>query len=299
MVLDGHTHMFQERHILGELKKRIEEVNVDFTQLFERMTKLGIEKMVTLCEDESRINQTIIGSNELAVDLQQQYPEKIIAILGLEPMDRKDVFNKKKLDEFETLVKKHEGVKGVLLTPPFGHFKSNDRRAYPFYEKAVELDIAVYFHHTGGWGGAYGKWTGVHWAPLRYAQLEDLDDVVIDFPDLRINVEHLGKPSSEKLFALMNHAPNVYADITWALGHPTTTAWHLVMAKECHVIDRIFWGTDTVWNDIDMYMKFAKMGINYVQNDLNSILKKCGWPTLTQEEIEGILNQNVRKLLKI
>jgi len=97
----------------------------------------------------------------------------------------------------------------------------------------------------------------------------------------------------------MNHAPNVYADITWALGQPTTTAWHLVMAKECRVIDRIFWGTDTVWDDVDMYIKFAEMGINYVQNDLNVILKRCGWPTLTQEEIEGILDKNVRKLLKL
>jgi len=93
LVLDGHTHMLQERHSMDDLKKRIEEVNVDFDQLFERMDKLGVEKMVTVCEDESRINQTTIGSNELAVDLQLHYPDKIIAILGLEPLDRKDVFN--------------------------------------------------------------------------------------------------------------------------------------------------------------------------------------------------------------
>ena len=49
------------------------------------------------------------------------------------------------------------GINGLLLTPPYGHYYSNDKRVYPFYEKAVELDIPIYFHHSHMFGAPFGE----------------------------------------------------------------------------------------------------------------------------------------------
>ena len=40
------------------------------------------------------------------------------------------------------------------MTPPYGHYYANDPKIYPFYEKAIELDIPIYFHHSHMFGPA-------------------------------------------------------------------------------------------------------------------------------------------------
>ena len=200
-----------------------------------------------------------------------------------------------RLKEFKIAVKQH-GIKGLLFTPPYGHFYANDKKVYPFYEAAVEFDVAIYFHHAGGAGGGGGE--ACH-APLKYARPIILDDIVIDFPDLRINVEHMAYPWTEELLALMKHAPNTYTDIAQLLDRPTLLAWYLTMAKEYGVIDRVFWGSDYVGEDISEYFKIVQREIMWIKKGLNKTLKQSRWPTLSQEEINGLLSRNVKKLLKV
>ena len=74
---------------------------------------------------------------------------------------------------------------------------------------------------------------------------------MIDFPALRINVEHMAYPWTEELCALMKRAPNVYTDVSELFARPTLLAWNLVLAKEYRVIDRVIWGSDydVYWHD--------------------------------------------------
>lgn len=48
---------------------------------------------------------------------------------------------------------------------------------------------------------------------MKYARPWLLDDLTIDFPDLRFNVEHMGYPWTEELLAIMTRSSNVYTDI--------------------------------------------------------------------------------------
>ena len=195
----------------------------------------------------------------------------------------------------EAVVKK--GLKGLLLTPPYGHYYANDKRVYPFYEKAVALDIPIYFHHSHQFGPS-------RYCPMKYARPWLLDDLTIDFPDLRFNVEHMGYPWTEELLAIMTRSPNVYTDIAMfidpleqgARGRRLLFARNLGMAREYGVLDRVFYGSDYVGEDVEEYVGLLQREISYVRNGLNRDIEKQGFPPLDQDEMQGLLSTNVLKL---
>ena len=101
----------------------------------------------------------------------------------------------------------------------------------------------------------------------------------------------------------MKHAPNVYTDVCELFYRPTVLAWYLMMAKEYGVIDRVIWRSDydVYWHDdydFSGYFRKVKKETSWIRTDLNMILKRSGWPTLSQDEINGILGGNVKKLWK-
>jgi predicted TIM-barrel fold metal-dependent hydrolase len=67
-------------------------------------------------------------------------------------------------------------------------------------------------------------------------------------------------------------------------------AWHLVLAKEYDLMDRVMWGTDYPCCN-------PKSFVNWMQKDLNEIAKKCGWPTFSEQEINQMLGGNAAEFL--
>ncbi|HIE28221.1 TPA: amidohydrolase [Candidatus Poribacteria bacterium] len=292
MIIDGHSHLFQARWPCDNLPQNVDVLGeVDWQSLVAGLSEIGVEKVVTLAQEMTRVWDAWLGSNKLAADLQRKCPEQILGVAGAEALDKQDKFNAARLKEVETSVREHR-LRGLLLTPPYGHYFANDKRVYPFYQKAVELDIPIYFHQAAQFGETV-------LAPMKYARPWLLDDIVIDFPDLRINVEHMGYPWTEELIAVMAHAPNVYTDISALFRRPTVLAWNLVLAKEYGVINRVIYGTDYVGSDIRHYLQQLKDEVEYCRVEINKTLKRSGWPTLTEEEIDGMLGGNVARFLKI
>jgi predicted TIM-barrel fold metal-dependent hydrolase len=296
-VVDGHTHMLMGRgnkHQVSDLKE------IDLSKLFKQMDDYGIEMFISVVQETQRVWGDWTGTNDLIVDLQKSFPERFRGVFGAEPLDKSDVLNQKRLEEFEVAVKR-DGIKGLWFGPPYQHIYANDKRIYPYYEVAQEYGVVVYYHHAGGIGGGGGP---ANSAPLKYAKPILLDDVVIDFPDLRIMVEHMAYPWTEELLALMRHAPNVYTDVTALFQRPTILAWYVMMAKEYGVIERVIWGTDydVYWNedyDTARYFKRVQKETSWIERDLNTICRRAGWSICTQEEINGILHGNVKRLWKL
>ena len=121
----------------------------------------------------------------------------------------------------------------------------------------------------------------------------------MDFPTLRLNIEHMAWPWTEELLAIMAHGPNVYTDVTMLSMRPHMLAWNLTMARDYGFMDRIFWGTDYVGTDTSVYLESVRSELEFFRNDLNPVLKKSGWPILTDDELDGVLCDNIRKFLDI
>ncbi len=297
-VLDGHSHMYQTFAPSDGLKKSTGEIKgFDIGSLLRRLDEIGVSKFQTMPQEMTRIQGQWLGSNDLSADVQRSASGRIVAFAAGEPLDRYGAFNRARLKEVKRAITEG-GLKGLLLTPPYGHYYSNDKRVYPFYEMAVELDIPIYFHHSHMFGAPRN-------CPLRYARIWVLDDLVIDFPELRFNVEHMGYPWTEELLAIMARAPNAYTDIAMyvdpyvGIGRRLLLARNLGMAREYAVLDRVFYGSDYVGESVEEYVRLLEREIAYIKEGLGDDMEKLGYPALTSRELEGLLSQNVLRLWQL
>ena len=294
-IIDGHSHMYQERASTDKLKKSVREIEgFDIDALLERLDEIGIARFQTMPQEMTRIREQWLGSNALSIEIQESATDRIIAYATAEPLDREGAFNEVRLEEVKRAIVE-SGLKGLLMTPPYGHYYSNDKKVYPFYEQAIELDIPIYFHHSHMFGTPRN-------CPLKYARVWLLDDLLIDFPELRFNVEHMGYPWTEELLAMMTRSTNIYTDISMfiaprtGVGRPLLLARNLGMAREYGVLDRVFYGSDYVGVDMDEYLDLLQREIAHIRTKLNSDMEQVGFPPLTQEEMDGLLSKNVQKL---
>lgn len=123
-----------------------------------------------------------------------QYPKKILPAMIVNPLNG--------MDEIRKVVHYHEtyGVR-CLRIPPFRYtLPPTDRVYWPFYTKAIELDIAVSMN-AGMPGPRKPGWVQ---NPTHY------DEVAYHFPELRIIMTHCGQPWTDEAISTITHWDNVY-----------------------------------------------------------------------------------------
>jgi len=297
MIIDSHMHLIRSKNFDGPTYERLKMKipnDTDLDTLVGWYRAAGIDRCVCMGQDMTRIWNTTFGEAYVR-EAYAKYPDFFIPFASLEPMDKANRFYQEAYDELERAIKE-DGIKGVLLTPPYGQYKSNDKTVYPFYELVQKSGIVMQYHHSAQMGPAI-------LAPTQYAKMENLNDVIVDFPNMKIVVEHLGYPWSEYLFVLMTNDKNLYTDLAMTYGRPMWTAWQLVLAREYGVLDRVMFATDYVSYGYDVFSddpeKDLKDWIDLVKNGLNKINERCGWPLLTNGEIDNILFKTAAKLYGI
>ena len=297
MVIDSHMHLIRKKNFDKETYNRLNmklPEDTPLENLVSWLKEAGISKAIVMGQDMTRIWKTTFGE-KYVLEAVKRYSDFFVGLASIEPIDAYNRFNKEAFEYFEKAITEY-GLKGVLLTPPYGQYYSNDKTVYPFYEKALEYDVVVQFHHSAQMGPAI-------LAPTKYADLFRLNDVIVDFPDLKIVVEHLGYPWSEHLFVLMANDNNLWTDLAMMYDRPMKIAWSLVLAKEYGVIDRVMYASDYVCYNYDVFSdqpaEDFKRWINFIKKGLNKVCEECGWPLFSQEEIEGILWKNANRLYKL
>lgn len=124
------------------------------------------------------------------------------------------------------------GMRGLKLGPPYGHFYPNDPTLYPAYEVAQEKGIPVLVH-TG---------TSVFkGSKLKYGDPLWLDEVAVDFPDLRIVLAHSGRGYwYDAAFTLARYHEHVYLEIA---GLPPQNLLTYFPQLE-RLADKVIFGSD-------------------------------------------------------
>jgi len=297
MIVDPHVHVLRKKNFdkatLDRLRLPVPE-DTKLDTLVGWLKGAGVDKAVIMGQDMSRIWNSCCGEDYVR-ECAGRYPDFFVPLASVEPIDAAGRFNEPALEYFEKAVRQY-GFQGLLLTPPYGHYRSDDCAVYPFYQKAVELNVVVQFHHCPQSPGPLVL------TPFKYVTPMSLHNFLEDFPDLKVVIEHLNYPYYEELFMIMSADPNVYADISMNYHRPYLLTWNLVKAKEFGVIDRIMYASD-YWapgKDQTVFStdpgKDMKEWIQFVRTGLNGIAEKCGWPTFSQEEIDGILGGNAARL---
>jgi uncharacterized protein len=104
------------------------------------------------------------------------------------------------------------GVRGFKFHPTFQGFWPNDPMAYPFYRVLEEEGVVALFH-TGQTGVGSGMRGGLGMR-LKYSNPMAIDDIAVDFPDLKIIMAHPAFPWQEEALSVAQHKPNVYIDLS-------------------------------------------------------------------------------------
>jgi predicted TIM-barrel fold metal-dependent hydrolase len=95
------------------------------------------------------------------------------------------------------------GFRALRIVPWLWGLPPDDRRYYPLYAECIELDIPFCLQ-VGHTGPLLSSETG---RPIPY-----LENVALEFPELRIVAGHIGAPWTQEIISLATKFPNLYID---------------------------------------------------------------------------------------
>lgn len=155
-------------------------------QFVESMDAAGVERGVIGLNNNDRVGEIL-----------KEYPDRFIGFAKVNPFD-----GMRAVREVERLVRE-EGFAGLDVTALHDLLPANDRRYYPLYAKCVELNIPVRVYA----GMSFANDRAYDLGHPRY-----LDDIAVDFPELRIVAQMSGWPWVSDMVGLLRRHPNLYCD---------------------------------------------------------------------------------------
>jgi len=147
-------------------------------------------------------------------------------------------------------------VKGLKLYPGYEPFYPYDSRCRVLYELALEFDVPVMIHT----GDTYSPQ-----AKVRFAHPLAVDDVAVDFPDLKLVICHVGNPWIRDAMEVVYKNKNVHTDISgFVLGDFTERFEKFMVGQMKDMIlyagdpNYLLYGTDWPICRMRTYLKFVR-----------------------------------------
>jgi uncharacterized protein len=173
-------------------------------------------------------------SNEEVAEVAGEHPDTLIPFGSVDPWK-----GKAGAREVRRLVEEF-GVRGFKFHPSIQAIAPNDPIGYPVYEAIEEMGVPALFHsgQTGIGAGVPGG-GGIR---LKYSNPMHLDDLAVDFPELRIIIAHPSFPWQDEALAVANHKPYVHIDLSgWS---PKYFPPQLVQYANSLLQDKVLFGSD-------------------------------------------------------
>ncbi|GGW29880.1 amidohydrolase family protein [Arenibacter certesii] len=170
-------------------------------------------------------------------------------------------------------------IKGLKFYPGYEPFYPNDTRLKVWYEMAIEFDVPVMFH-SGDTYSPTGK--------VKYSHPLHLDDLAVDYPELKIVICHVGNPWIKDCMEVVYKNDNVYADISGLVLGDFSEKFERYMKKE--IEEMITYAGDP---------KYLLYGTDWPLCNMKSYLKFMDQLELADDKKELIFWKNAAELFKI
>jgi predicted TIM-barrel fold metal-dependent hydrolase len=190
MLIDCHVHL----NNYHESTRRPTQQNVD--DLFFKMAEHGVDHAVVLTSYRVDVDRPSV--EEILESLANHPRTTVVEGLRWRGNARTDLFT---LEE-----RIRDGlVRGIKLYPGYDLYAINDPSLETVFRIAAKYDVPVMIHT----GDTYSK----H-AKVRQAHPLLVDDIAVDFPDVKFVICHLGNPWFQDTAEVLYKNENVYADIS-------------------------------------------------------------------------------------
>ncbi len=211
-IIDIVVNMFTPQEVeLGQtgldedFKKQIrmpEEMRAGVTipDYLKKMDQAGVERslLIAVRGGDIRVPEGFEVPYESVHRVCQEYPERFSGLAGVDPFRGMEG-----LKDLEVAVKEY-GFVGAHLYPHWCELPPDHRKYYPYYAKCCELDIPIMMQ------------VGHNLIYSRNRRLPSvgrpiyLDQVAIDFPDLKLIGIHIGIPWTEEMISMCWKHENIY-----------------------------------------------------------------------------------------
>lgn len=256
--------------------------------LLQFMDEAGVDVAFALREPMMDVTGGVapMSTNAFIMDQIAPYPDRIFLECNVGPILRRGMKNA--LWELEYLVKER-GAKLCKVYQPEDSAPLNDPAMWPFYEKAQELGVPLTVHT----GMAY-----VVPQPTKYTLPILLDDICLDFPDLKIIAYHMGWPYHEELFGLAGKHRNLYVSMSGIIGWLARAPY-----KGYHLIgEALMWaGENKIVMGLDMPFTELKRCVDYIRTFQipEELRQQWGYTEITDDMRAKMLGLNLAKLTGI
>jgi hypothetical protein len=209
---------------------RLLAIMYDPTALLEVMDESGVWRVGMVSYPSPEVMGFTDSTNDHTAKYARANPERLLPYGGVHPRHTKNPAGD--VDRLIDL-----GTRLLKIHPPHQLFPAN---AYTnglealgrIYRRCEERGLPVMIHTgTSIFPGARSK----------YGDPMEIDDVAIDFPDLRIVLAHGGRPfMMEEAFFILRRHPNVWLDVS---GIPPSKLLEY-FPRLAEIAPKVLWGTD-------------------------------------------------------
>ncbi len=201
------TKESHELYLQGKLQtpavlKRVTEDPAFFVKMLD---EANVERAFLIGIVSPDIEGMPFEYNDFLHGYARNFPDRLFPVGSIHPR-----FTRNARKDFEYVIDKLE-MKGIKIHPPHQLVYPNDylrgnKSLATIYEMAQERRVPIIFH-TGT--SIFTKARSIYGDPIH------VDDVAIDYPDLKIVLAHGGRPLwTQTAFFLIRRHRNVYMDIS-------------------------------------------------------------------------------------
>jgi hypothetical protein len=231
-IIDGRVRLRTEQLLkpwTTELKPFFKDY-IGWYKMKDRLTPLSVDEQIKNAKEVGIGKMVVCGGNkednDHIIELAKKYDEIIpVAAVNIEDGVLLALKEIRRCSE--------KNVAAIHISPFISKVNANDKRLYPIYGLCELLKKPAIVHGSMHfWRGAY-MWHG---------HPRFLDEVAVDFPELKLIISHGGNGFGPPVLAVAQRHPNVYLEFS-AL-RPKHMAPEFIQAANTYLKKKCIFGTD-------------------------------------------------------
>lgn len=270
-MIDYHTHVGEQQHygasFLAEGHKMRGRPALRGT-LDEHFAAMQSASHAIVLAFRTRLLDVDVP-NEYVAEYCRRDPKRLLGFASVDPHDGKA------LDELKECVE-NLGMKGLKTSAIYQAYDPMDERMLPIYRYCEAKGVPILTHQ----GTTFPRR-----APMKWAHPEQLEQVALAFPELRLIIAHLGHPWETETISVIRKHPNVYADISALFYRPWQMYNSLTLCKEYGVWHKLLFGTDYPVTTIEESLAGLDRLVGYAS--------QMPFPSFTAADMQQLIENDV------